>query len=117
LHALSAAFSPPLPDRVRQDPREVDQMSTKAQALAESEARLEAKRQLLGNVASINQAVQGLTNVVEYENQHFAERIQRVEVQLSQLYSVVRKIVEHLDAQQDPGDWWKTGRNGDGGGP
>lgn len=92
-------------------------MSTKAQARLEA---MEAEREMLGNLASINGAVQGLANVVEFENQHFAERIQRVEVQLSQLsqlYSVVRKIVEHLDAQQDPGDWWKTGRNGDGGGP
>jgi two-component sensor histidine kinase len=81
-------------------------MTRKAQALAESEARLEAERQLLGNVASINSAVQGLTNVVEYENEHFAERIQRVEVQLSQLYGIVRNIAEHLDEERAD-DWWK----------
>jgi hypothetical protein len=87
-------------------------MTTKAQARI---AAMEAERELLGTVHSINGALQGLANTVQFENEHFTERIQRIEVQLSQMYAVLNRVVAHLGEERDAGNWWK--HNGDGGQP
>jgi hypothetical protein len=77
-------------------------MTTKAQARI---AAMEAERELLGTVHSINGALQGLANTVQFENEHFAERIRRLEVQLSQMYAVLNRVVAHLGEERDAGDW------------
>ena len=79
-------------------------MSTKAQTRLEA---MEAEREMLGNLASINGAVQGLANVVEFENQRFGERLGLVERRQCQLERVLQQIDAHLGEQQDDANWWR----------
>ena len=78
---------------------------------------MEVEREMLGNLASINGAVQGLASVVEFENQRFGERLGLVERRQCQLEQILQQIITLLGEERDASDWWKTGRNGNGGGP
>jgi hypothetical protein len=77
--------------------------------MSETTEQLESERQLLGSIASINDALRALADVVEGDGHHFGERIRLLERRQCQVEQVLQQIVAHLGEQQGAGDWWRTG--------
>jgi hypothetical protein len=76
-------------------------------------ADLESERELLGSVHAMSAGLASLADTVEFENQHFFERLQRVEVRQAQLEQVMQKLVGLMSDQQRD-DWWRGGGNPNG---
>jgi hypothetical protein len=81
--------------------------------MSETTDRLEAERGFLGSVLAMSAGLASLADTVKFENQHFFERLQRVEVRQAQLEQVMQKLVGLMSDQQRD-DWWRGGGNSNG---